>query len=58
MSTYFPSGCLRQRSTIVRTMPQPFISDMFSWAANSLGRIVAVLRTMWRLLSRGLAREI
>jgi hypothetical protein len=57
-STYLPSGIFMQRSVTVRTMPHPFWSDTLSCAANSVGRMDAVDKMTWRVLSRGFAREM
>ena len=56
--TYLPSGIFMQRSVTVRTIPHPLANETFSWAAKSVGLMEVVLRTTWRVLSRGLAREM
>lgn len=56
--TYLPSGCFKHMSATVRTIPQPFASDTFNWAAKSAGRVEVVLNMTWRMLSRGLTRDI
>jgi hypothetical protein len=58
INTYLPSGCFMQRSATVRTIPHPLARETFNCAANSVGRIDAVLRTTCRELSRGFAREM
>ena len=57
INTYFPSGIFMQRSVTVRTIPQPFASETLSWLVKSVGRMDAVLKMTWRVLSRGFARE-
>ena len=57
-STYFPSGCFMHRSIIAFTMPHPLASETFNWLAKSNGRYDAVVKITWRVLSRGLAREM
>jgi hypothetical protein len=57
IKTYLPSGCFKQRSVTVLTMPHPLARDTLSWPAKSLGRKVTVLKITWRHLSLGLARD-
>ena len=57
-NTYLPSGIFMHMSVTVRTIPQPFAKETFSWAAKSVGRIEAVLNMTCRVLSRGFPREI
>jgi hypothetical protein len=45
-------------SVTVRTIPHPLTKETLSCAANSVGRIDAVLNTTCLVLSRGLAREM
>ena len=56
--TYLPSGCFMHMSATVRTIPQPLARETLSCAAKSAGLVDVVLKMTWRVLSRGLAREI
>lgn len=56
--TYLPSGCFMHMSATVRTIPHPLARETLSCEAKSAGRVDVVLKITWRVLSRGLTREI
>jgi hypothetical protein len=55
---YLPSGCFKQRSASIRTIPHPLATETLSCAAKSVGRTEVALKMTWRVLSRGVAREM